>query len=144
MAGDIHFFCGYPVIGLKSRGDMDSHFWLKMMVEHIPRKELDELNHFRITPLNRYLASSPIFLRESHLFSLHGSRSRQPEDMNRAGDDLGASTEMARRHRWEQAAGAPPGRAGMGGYAHGCRREQVLAGAHVGLGCPASQMRTRV
>jgi hypothetical protein len=47
MAGDIHFFCGYPVFGLKSRGDMDSHFWLKMVVEHIPRKELDELNHFR-------------------------------------------------------------------------------------------------
>jgi hypothetical protein len=68
MAGDIHFFYGYPVFGLKSRGDMDSHFWLKMVVEHIPRKVLDELNHFRITPLNRYLVRSPIFLREKPSF----------------------------------------------------------------------------
>ena len=42
------FFCGYPVFGLEDGGDMDNHF--KMVVEHIPQKELDELNHFWIAP----------------------------------------------------------------------------------------------
>jgi hypothetical protein len=46
MAGDIQFLCGFPVFGLEGERDRDSHFWLKMVVEHIPRKELDELNHF--------------------------------------------------------------------------------------------------
>jgi hypothetical protein len=46
MAVDIHFFGGYPLFGLEGGGDMDNHFCLKMVVEHIPPNMLDELNHF--------------------------------------------------------------------------------------------------
>jgi hypothetical protein len=46
MAVDIHFFSGYSLFGLEGEGDRDNHFYLKMMVEHIPPNLLDELNHF--------------------------------------------------------------------------------------------------
>jgi hypothetical protein len=51
MAVDIHFFGGYPLFGLEDRKDRDNHFWLKMVVEHIPPKELDEPNHLWIAHL---------------------------------------------------------------------------------------------
>jgi hypothetical protein len=51
MTGDIHFSSGYPVFGLVDRMDMGSHFWLKMVVEHIPPKMLDGGNHFRFSGL---------------------------------------------------------------------------------------------
>jgi hypothetical protein len=38
------------MFGLEGGRDMDNHFWLKMVVEHIPKKELDALNHFWIAP----------------------------------------------------------------------------------------------
>jgi hypothetical protein len=49
MAGDIHFFSGYPVFGLEGEGDRDSHFRLKTVVEHIPQNMVDEGNHFRLS-----------------------------------------------------------------------------------------------
>jgi hypothetical protein len=49
MAGDIHFFSGYPVFGLEGEGDRDNHFRLKTVVEHIPQNMVDEGNHFRLS-----------------------------------------------------------------------------------------------
>jgi hypothetical protein len=47
MAKNIHFLDGYLVFGLEDGKDKDSHFCLKMVVEHIPTKELDEPNGLR-------------------------------------------------------------------------------------------------
>jgi hypothetical protein len=36
----------YPMFSFEGGGDMDNHFWLKTVVDYIPKKELNELNHF--------------------------------------------------------------------------------------------------
>jgi hypothetical protein len=66
MAVDIHFLGGYPLFGLEDRKDRDNHFWLKMVVEHIPLKELDEPNHLWIAHLRSIFF--PSSRKNNHLF----------------------------------------------------------------------------